>query len=72
MGQTNPSQSIEKVENDTFSKLSVLEHIEQSYTLGCSQAYKAQGVKNFYSHCKNRGHEHAKEVRKIIETKDAQ
>lgn len=72
MGQTNPSQSNEKVENNTFSQLSVLEHIQQSYTLGCSQAYKAQGMKKFYSHCKNLGQEHAQEVRKMIETEDSQ
>lgn len=72
MGQTNPSQSIEKGESDTFSRLSVLEHIQQSYTLGCSQAYKAQGMKNFYSRCKNLGRDHAQEVRHTIETKDEQ
>ena len=71
MGQTNPSHSIEKGESDTFSRLSVLEHIQQSYTLGCSQAYKAQGMKNFYPECKKLGLKHAQEVREIIESKEA-
>ncbi len=70
-GQTNPRQSIEKAENEDLSQESVLEHIQQSYTLGCSEAFRSQGMKNFYSVCNTKGQKHAQEVKSMLQTKDA-
>jgi len=69
-GQINPSHTNEKAQNEGFSQESVLEHIQQSYTLGCAEAYKSQKMNNFYDTCNRRGLKHAQEVRSMLETKD--
>jgi hypothetical protein len=70
LGQTNPTRSIEKAENEELSQESVLEHIHHSYTLGCAEAYKSQKMKNFYEACNRKGAKHAQEVRTLLQTKD--
>jgi len=70
LGQTNPTRANEKAENEALSQESVLEHIHQSYTLGCAEAYKSQKMKNFYEACNRKGAKHAQEVRTLLQTKD--
>jgi len=70
LGQTNKITSNEKVESEVFTRESVLEHIQQSYTLGCSKAYQSQKMKNYYETCNRLGQKHAKEVQAMLETKD--
>jgi hypothetical protein len=45
-----------------------LEHIRQSYILGCSEALRGEGKKDFYPGCRDKGSQHSDAVRKILET----
>jgi len=44
-----------------------LDHIRQSYILGCSEAMKGEGKDNFYPGCRDKGIEHSEAVRKMLE-----
>jgi hypothetical protein len=67
--QPNPTHAISEEKKPTFSLPVVLEHIEQSYILGCAKAHKDMGLKNFYLKCQQLGREHSEEVKKIVLTK---
>jgi hypothetical protein len=45
-----------------------LDHIRQSYILGCSEALRGEGKKNFYIGCRDKGIKHSDAVRKLLET----
>jgi hypothetical protein len=70
LGQINLTRANEKAENEDLSQESALEHIQQSYSLGCAEAYKSQKMKNFYEACNRKGAKHAQEVRKLLQTQD--
>ncbi len=47
---------------------STLEHIRQSYILGCSEALKGEGKTNFYLGCRDKGIKHSEAVRNFLAT----
>lgn len=55
-------------EEDLVSVGVALEHIGQSYTLGCVEALKKRGEKNIYPWCRDRGIKHQMSVKKILDT----
>lgn len=55
-------------EGPVVSVETTLEHIRQSYILGCSEALRGEGKKNFYMDCRDKGIKHSDAVRKFIET----
>lgn len=55
-------------EDDLVSISIALEHIGQSYTLGCVEALKERGEKNIYPWCRDRGIKHQMSVKKILDT----
>lgn len=44
-----------------------LEHIGQSYTLGCVEALKKRGESNIYPWCRERGIRHQSAVKQMID-----
>ena len=63
-----PNKPEEKIEEDLVSVDVALEHIGQSYTLGCVEALKKRGEKNIYPWCRARGIKHQMSVKKILDT----
>lgn len=55
-------------EDPGVSVESTLEHIRQSYILGCSEALRGEGKKDYYPNCRDKGIKHSDAVRKILET----
>jgi hypothetical protein len=54
-------------EDPGVSVESTLEHIRQSYILGCSEALRGEGKKDYYPNCRDKGIKHSDAVRKILE-----
>lgn len=44
-----------------------LEHIGQSYTMGCVEALKQRGEKNIYPWCRDRGIKHQMAVKRVLD-----
>ncbi len=55
------------VENDLVTVGAALDHITQSYILGCVEAYRAQNISQKYLVCRDRGLNHSKEVKILLE-----
>ncbi len=64
--QTNPPPSEEKENSELVSLNSALNHIRQSYILGCMEALKGQGLKNVYPTCLEKGKRHADAVEQFV------
>jgi len=56
----------EKVKSELVSVGAALDHIKQSYILGCVEALRSQGLKNIYVGCRDKGIAHAKTVEEIM------
>jgi hypothetical protein len=63
--QTNPDSV--PAEEETVSVATTLEHIYQSYVLGCVEALKKTGKKNVLAGCQVPAREHADGVRKMLD-----
>jgi hypothetical protein len=56
----------EKVKSELVSVGAALDHIKQSYILGCVEALRSQGLKNIYPGCRDKGIAHAKTVEDLM------
>jgi hypothetical protein len=61
-----PLQTEEPLENELVSLDAALQHLTQSYILGCSQAYKNLKQENFYPLCLDLGLKHRNEVKSLL------
>jgi hypothetical protein len=62
--KTNPDSV--PAEEETVSVATTLEHIYQSYVLGCVEALKKTGKKNVLAECQGPAKVHAEGVRQIL------
>jgi hypothetical protein len=53
-------------ESDLVTVQTTLDHIGQSYTLGCVEAYRAQNISQKYPECRDLGMKHKEDVRLIL------
>ena len=53
-------------ESDFVTVQTTLDHIGQSYTLGCVEAYRAQNISQKYPECRDLGMKHKEDVRFIL------
>jgi hypothetical protein len=53
-------------EREMVTVETTLEHIFQSYVLGCVEALKKEGKKGVYPLCQQRGQRHAEAVKRML------
>jgi hypothetical protein len=63
----SPAQEV-KEETPSVSLPTALEHIQQSYTLGCVEALRSVGKKNIYPQFREKGKRHKAAVRQVLES----
>ncbi|MBY0517860.1 MAG: hypothetical protein K2P81_13200 [Bacteriovoracaceae bacterium] len=66
--QTNSKAQEVKEETPSVSVDSALEHIQQSYTLGCVEALRSVGKKNIYPQCREKALRHKAAVRQVLDS----
>lgn len=64
--KTTPALSEEEVKSHLVTVATTLEHIFQSYALGCVEANQALGRKNVFLECRAKAQKHTEAVENLL------